>query len=192
MRRPRRAGGAVTVRPGPAVAGAILAIGATVGLGALSQAPYQSETATHGVIRLAWRTRSVTAKECRTLTPEELENVPVHMRQTEKCEARTIPYLLSVTVDGDTLVNEEIHARGAREDRPLFVLHDLPVAPGSHHLSIWFTRVGEPSVTPEGSAATPARLELHQRIELTERQIVLVTYDADTRALVIPGPSESH
>lgn len=181
----------MTLRPGPAVAGAILAIGATVGLGALSQAPYQSEAAARGIIRLAWRTRSVTARECRALTQEELENVPAHMRQTETCEARTIPYLLRVTVDGETVLDEEVRSRGAREDRPLFVLHDLPVAPGLHHLSIWFTRAEEPSETTTAPEAAPARLELDQHVELTERQIVLVTYDADANALVVRGSSGS-
>jgi len=165
--------------------GAILAVGGTAALGALSQVPYQPDEATHAVIRLAWRARGVTVKECRTLTPEELAKVAVHMRRTEVCEGRTLPYQLRAEVDGDIRVDEAVEAGGARGDRPLFVLHDLPVAPGSHEVEVSFTRERALAEASDSAEVTPARLELVRLIDVAPGQIVLVTYDPDARTLIV-------
>lgn len=172
-------------RPVAVALGVVLAVGGMLALGALSQIPYQPEEATHAVIRLAWRARGVAVEECRTLTPEELEKVAVHMRRTEVCEGRTLPYQLRAVVDGDVQVDETIEAGGARADRPLFVLHDLPVAPGSHNVEVTFTRERAPAETTDSMEVTPARLELDRSIDVAPGQIVLVTYDPDTKTMIL-------
>jgi hypothetical protein len=172
-------------RPLVMVLGAVLALGGTMGLGALSQVPYQPEEATHAVIRLAWRARGVTVKECRTMTPEELEKVAVHMRRTEVCEGRTLPYQLRAVVDGEARIDEAVEAGGARGDRPLFVLHDLPVAPGFHELQVSFIREKALAEASDSADVTPARLELERSLEVAPGQIVLVTYDPDTRTIIV-------
>jgi len=179
-------------RPLAMALGAVLALGGTVALGALSQVPYQPEEATHAVIRLAWRARGVTVKECRTMTPEELDKVAVHMRRTEVCEGRTLPYQLRAVVDGAVRVDEAVEAGGARGDRPLFVLRDLPVAPGSHDVEVSFTRERAPAEASDGAEVTPARLELERSIEVAPGQIVLVTYDPDTRTMIVQDARATH
>ena len=166
------------------IAGAALAVGSTVALGGLSQVPYRPEVVSHAVIRLAWRARGVTVKECRTLTPEEQEKVAVHMRRTQVCEGRTLPYRLRAEVDGEARIDETVHAGGARGDRPLFVLHDLAVAPGRHRVAVSFTRDTVPEEGVSEQEITPAVLEFDRHIDVGAGQILLVTYDPDRRTLV--------
>jgi hypothetical protein len=92
------------------------------------------------MIRLTWRATSERVDDCRRLSPEELAALPAHMRREEVCEGRTLPYLLRVALDGDTVVQERVEPRGTREDRPLYVFHEIPVTPGERALEIAFVR----------------------------------------------------
>ena len=166
------------------VLASLVAVGATAALGGLSRVPYQSDRSASAVLRLAWRTRGVRIEECRQLTEEELANLPQHMRRSEVCEGRLIPYRLSVDVDGITLLNTEIRPAGAREDRPLYVFQDLRLAPGPHDVSVVFVREGEIDPETEAGAATPARLEFRGQIEFAIREIALITYDAERKELI--------
>lgn len=159
----------------------------TVGLGALSQVPYEPDTADHAVVRLAWRVRSVRVEECRRLTEDELQGVPTHMRREEVCEGRVLPYRLIVSLDGTPLVDDVVRAAGAREDRPLFVNYEVPVEPGALDLSVRFARQGDAPQDTASVESTPAVLMLEQRIELGSKDVALVTYDAGARSLVIVG-----
>ncbi len=168
---------------------ALVALVATLAVGGLSQVPYEHEPAAHSVIRLAWRIRGAVATECRTLTAEELEKVPVHMRRAEECERRPVSYTLRVAVDGETVVEERVRAAGARADRPLYVFRDLAVSPGNRQLAISFIREAELEARSEGDKAViPARLDFDQTLRLAPKQIALVTYDAERRALVMASP----
>lgn len=164
---------------------AAAAVGVSLALGAGSQIPYDAEAVDHAVIRLAWRVRGVRVEECRRLSHAEQERLPMHMRRNEICEGRMLPYRLVVTVDGRQLIDEEVRAAGAREDRPLYVFREIPVAAGAHDLAIRFTLAGEPA--PGSDLPTPERLHLDQRIELGSRAIALITYESDTRRLVVRG-----
>lgn len=176
--------------------GAALAAGATLALGWLSQIPYGAATDAEAVVRLAWRIRGTRVEECRRLTPAELEQLPVHMRQQEVCEGRALPYRLVVMLDGEMIVDEPVRASGARADRPLYVYHELPVRPGAHDLAVRFTRDTVPADTAgerererrgERESPAPPRLELVRRVTLRQGQIALVTYDADRRGLTLKG-----
>jgi hypothetical protein len=167
-----------------------LALAGALALGALSQAPYTADRAEHAVVRLAWRARGERVEQCRRLTPEELERLPAHMRQEERCEGRVLPYRLQLWIDRARAVNELVHAAGARRDRPLYVYHELPLEPGTHALVVTFTREGDiPAGAREQDKGTPTRLALDTTVMLSPRRILLVTYDDDARRLVVrDGP----
>ncbi|HEU5262840.1 MAG TPA: hypothetical protein VFU41_15580 [Gemmatimonadales bacterium] len=172
--------------------GAGIAVAALFGLGALSRAPYTADGARHAVLRLTWRARGEQVEECRRLTPEELERLPVHMRQEERCEGRVPPYRLRVSLDGVRAVDELVRAAGARHDRPLYVFRELTLEPGSHVLVVRFARDGEtptgarrPSEEDREEATTPARLVLDTVVTLAARRVLLVTYDEEGRRLVV-------
>jgi hypothetical protein len=77
-----------------ALLAAVLAAGATVGLGWLSQVPYEPGSSDDAMIRLSWRARGARVEECRPLTAEELERIPSHMQREEICEGTVLPYRL--------------------------------------------------------------------------------------------------
>lgn len=178
------------------LSGGALALGATLALGWLSQVPYGTAQDAEAVVRLAWRTRGTRVEVCRRLSAAELERLPVHMRQEEVCEGRTLPYRLVVVVDGRTVVDQEVRASGARGDRPLYVYHELSMRPGSHDIGVRFTRDTIPADTAseeererlgERESPAPPRLELAQRVTLGPGQVALVTYDAEQRRFIVKG-----
>lgn len=94
---------------------------------------------TDAFLRLAWRYPIQKREVCKELNAEELAKRPVHMRVAKECKSEVIPVQLRVEVDGQILVDKMIHPAGMREDRPLLVDEQLPVASGTHQLKISFT-----------------------------------------------------
>ena len=94
--------------------------------------------ASHGVLRLAWRTVSQKVSLCRTPSAAELEKLPPHMRRPSVCQEQLLPYVLTVAVDGQPRLTRHVSSPGAHGNRPLFVQEDLPLAPGSHRVKIAF------------------------------------------------------
>jgi hypothetical protein len=164
---------------------AVLAAVATVFLGWLSQVPYEPGKPGDAMIRLSWRARGARVEECRPLTEEELERIPRHMQREEICEGSVLPYRLRVVLNDQQAVDEVVRAAGARGDRPLFVLQELPVPSGTHHLVVEFTRQGEP--TADDEPATPGQLTLDVTIALNPHEVALVTYDPEQRELILMG-----
>ncbi|HET9984285.1 MAG TPA: hypothetical protein VFQ38_11885 [Longimicrobiales bacterium] len=161
---------------------------ALLGLEALSRYPVDVEGSDGALLRLSWRVRSVRVEHCRKLTPEELEALPAHMRQPERCEGRLAPYDLVLSVDGRTVERSLATAAGARADRPVYVYRDIPLAPGAHRVRVEFVRRGgdeEEEEREEGGA--PRHLSFDAPVTLAPGQIALVTYDAERRALVLRG-----
>src|SRR5262245_38979074 len=117
------------------VVGFAAAVVVLAGLGWLSRIHYVAEASNGGVVRLAWRTPGTRVRECRHRTPEEMAKLPAHMREGEVCERKTLPYLLTITLDGsrDSTV---VRPAGVQQDRPLYVYREMPVAPGSHRVQV--------------------------------------------------------
>lgn len=182
---------------------AVFVTGAAVlALGALSRIPYTPAGAGHGVLRLSWRVRGERVTECRRLTPEELEALPLHMRRPEVCEGRIAPYRLRVVIDGAVVEDTLIRAAGAREDRPIYVLRDFTLAQGVYAVDIAFTRevaaefegaasrhgAGAGEERPRGGerdGSAPARVTLETVVEIRPGRVSLVTFDPDRDALVL-------
>jgi len=123
---------------------------------------------------------------CRRRTPEELAQLPVHMRQEQVCERRVAPYRLEVSLDDSMVVDRPVAAAGARADRPLYVFEELALPPGTYALRVAFTREGGAagdSVTADDARAAPPRLALDTTVTLAAGRAALVTYDEDARRL---------
>jgi hypothetical protein len=173
-----------------------LAVALTLGIAALSRVPYSAASDDHGVLRLSWRAPGEVVEECRQLSREEIERQPIHMRREQVCERRLLPYRLRVRLDGTVLLEETVRPSGAREDRPLFVFRQIPLAPGDYRLEVEWERVpgaGDSAVPREDADAPPAagtaprRLELAADLRLEAGDIALVTYDLDRQVLVARG-----
>ncbi len=179
--------------------GIVAAAGVLVLVRFLSFLTYTFDRDAGSIVRLAWRARGETVRDCRRLTPAELAKLPVHMRQEQVCEGRVLPYRLRVELDRVRAVDRLIHGAGAREDRPLYVLQDLPVRPGVHRLAVLFAlerpstapdRPGEGEEEESPRLATPAQLAFDTTLTVATRRILLVTYDEERERLVVRDGSE--
>ncbi len=165
----------------------VVALVLTAGIGGLSRWEWEADKTSNAAIRLAWRTRSARVQECRPPTAEELSGVPTHMQQREICEGRVLAYRLRVSLDSQVVVDEDIHGAGAREDRPIVVFREFEVAEGTHTVEVSFEREDGGEMLTDNLALTPATLELSTRLELNKKEIALITYDTETRSLVVQG-----
>jgi hypothetical protein len=167
--------------------GGVVAALILAGTGAGSRIPTEFAAADSGLVRLAWRTLGERVRTCRQLTPEELRRIPTHMRRTEECTSLALPYRLTVKLDGREVLNVLVHAAGARQDRPMFVFREFPVASGDLRLSVEYQRAEDPPAGAEAVGETPPRLELDTTLRLHAREIVVVTYDPDWKRLSLQG-----
>jgi hypothetical protein len=188
----------------------LVALAVTFGIAALSRVPYAADESDRALVRFSWRTPSAFVEECRRLSQEEIERLPVHMRREEVCEGRVLPYRLLVRIDGRTVYDELVRAAGARGDRPLYVFRELPAAPGEYLVEVLWEREGlgaaEPAVlqplggdglaeateaadppVPRHRTTTPERLALTVRLHLAPGDVGLITYDLDRQLLTARG-----
>lgn len=173
-----------TLRYGLAAA---VAVALTAALVVCSGLPYVDDSSGDALIRLSWRTVGERIEECREATEEELAALPPHMRRREICEGRMTPFHLAVSIDGAAVFEDRIRPRGARQDRPVYVFQEFPIAPGSHRLEVRF------AVELPAGANRVARppLVLDETLTLEPRTIALVTYDdAAAQLHVVPGPAQ--
>ena len=162
-------------------------------------------------LRLSWSARPERIEVCRTLSHEELEELEEHMRQRVQCEGHFATYALRVESDGRVLSQSVVRGAGFRHDRPLYLLRELDLPPGVHHLRIEFTRREKPDTFTAGgapmptggvdtgifagraqrevterarraAAAIPPRLSLDTVITVLENRVLVVSVDPDRRA----------
>ena len=173
------------------VAGAVAALASAMLLAWGSRAPMRFHATTDGVVRLAWSARPERVERCVTHSDEELQAVPAHMRQRVTCEGRSARYRLVVRRDGEVLADEMVHGGGVRQDRSIYLLRDFPTRPGRHRLEVMFERLDSVEAAPADVAlarrrdeAVPSRLTLDATHDLGARSVLLITFDAEQRALV--------
>lgn len=173
----------------------LVSLALVAGIGALTRVPYATGSGTEALLRLSWQARGERVERCRRATAEELAARPAHMRQEVICEGRQVaPYTLRIAVDGRVVDSGRVAGSGMAGEGTLYVLRELPVAPGSHRLSVRFER--EPDGTGADSSAlhdarrrtVPPRLTMDTTITLGAGEVVLVTYAPELeRLLVLAG-----
>lgn len=162
---------------------AVLVGGVSVaGISAASRLPVSFRGSHDALLRLSWRVDGISMEECRSLTDEELANLPPHMRNPRACIGRIAPYRLQVGIDGAMVVSDTVYPAGARGDRPIFVLHDLPLDPGATRVRVRFDPLLPPGARP-GPAAVP--LFLDRTVTAEAGRIVLVTLDEAGKSLMV-------
>lgn len=158
-----------------------VAVVGLVGVAGLSRLPWTASGDTGAMLRLSWRLPALEVERCRGLTEEELERLPAHMRTPEVCEGEPVPYVLTVRIDGTTRIADTLRAAGFRSDRPVYVLREIPAAPGPHDLFVEMSPAG-----PDASVGEV--LTLVTDVRLDSGQILLITYDANEGRLVVRPP----
>jgi len=121
------------------VATAVTAI-LVFGMARASAAPVATRGGDSARLRLSWSARPERIEVCRTLSAAELAEREEHMRQRVECDGRFATYALRVYSDDRLLHASVVRGAGLRHDRPLYLLRELDVAPGEHHIRVSFVR----------------------------------------------------
>jgi hypothetical protein len=153
-----------------------------------STAPFTVHDSNAAVMRLAWSARPERVEECRQRSNEELAKLPQHMRQRIVCDGVSAQYRLTVLYDGVAVSDLLLHGGGLRQDRRLYVFHEVQLRPGDARIEVRFDRQGgetPATVSAESRGETvPPHLLLEQRLRIRPREVVLVTYSPERRALL--------
>ena len=143
------------------------------------------------LLRLAWSARPERIEQCRQQTAEELAKLPAHMRQPVVCEGTAARYRLTVVIDGAPVTERVLRAGGLRHDRRLYVVEEIALRPGVTDLEVRFdrdddgasARAGAVSASPLADVV-PAQLSLREQVRVAPREVVLITYAPERRALI--------
>ena len=199
------------VRGALAVVATALGLAALAASSAVSIPWHGNHTA---ALRLSWSARPERIEVCRLLSTAEVEALNEHMRQRVECDGQSATYALRVRVDGALLGNDVVRGGGLRNDRPLHLLRTFTFAPGVRRIQLEFARreragadtaSGGTAVAPvadtgifagraarEASergrrtrAAVPPLMTLDTMLTFAPQQVILMTFDADQRRLVV-------
>ncbi len=199
---------------GRLIAGVAGTAAVTWGLAFASAVPLSSARHDTAVLRLSWSARPERIEVCRALSAAELAQREEHMRQRVDCVGHFATYDLRVESDGRLLHESVAQGAGLRHDRPMYLLRELSVAPGVHHLRIAFARRERTdndaeafaAVSAAGAdtglfagraeretaeherrarAAIPARLALDTTLAFQAGRAIVVTLDPERRELAI-------
>jgi hypothetical protein len=98
------------------------------------------------------------------------------MRAPRVCERRTLPFELSVAIDGEARIAERLEPPGARSDRPVYVDRELRVTPGRHRVALRFAveRVSSAEV-----ASQPIAFD--REVDFEAARVRLLTLDSEAR-----------
>lgn len=170
------------------VGAVLLTTAVAAGLATLSAWPLRLGAPDHALLRLDWRLRGDEAGDCLRPRPEDLEKLPVHMRNPDACLGALPPYRLRLWVDGAVVLDEQVRGGGVREDRPLTVYRDVRVAPGPRRLRAEFVR-DAPVLAPADGTPRPATvLRVETDVRLEAGRVLLVVRRQDTGELVVRVP----
>ena len=171
--------------------GAACALAATAAIVLASNAPMTIHGSNQGVLRLAWSARPERVEVCREQSAEELANLPAHMRQPLVCEGRSARYRLTVWHEGRLIADRILHGGGVRQDRRLYVFHELLLDPGQTSIEVKADRIDDPGANvgsrakqPFAVETVPPNLTFAGRVTIEPREVLLITYSSERRALI--------
>lgn len=187
----------------------------------LSAVAFPHHKSNAAALRLSFSARPERIEVCRTLSDEELAGLAEHMRQRVSCEGVLATYTLRIEVDGVMIGESVVRGAGLRHDRPLYLLQDYPVLPGSHRFRVSLTRREKTdndaaayakAVVPEvdtglyagraqreaneharrAGVAIPASLVLDTTFVLPSQRVALIRFNAERRVLELYAETPSH
>lgn len=206
------------MRAAQLVTAGVVTAAATALLAWASAVPVAYHRADDARLRLSWSARPERIEVCRQLSEEEQAERGEHMRQRMECEGTFATYALTVEVDGRAIEKTVVRGAGLRNDRPIYLLRDIPVPSGEHRVRVQVVRrettdddaaaFAQPIVpdadtgiyagraqreaterTRRARAAIPAKLVLDTVFAFAPRQVALVIFNTERRMLQLYSES---
>lgn len=141
---------------------AVVTVGSALALAFASGAPYRVNDLPDARLRVAFSARPERIESCRTLSADELANVPQHMRQAVVCEGKAASYRLEIRRDDSLVASALLHGGGLRHDRRLYVLRELHVPSGRSAIDVRLVRTDTVAATRSGESHSS---DEHERAE---------------------------
>ena len=104
-------------------------------IGYLSSRPvYTRVPAEAAQIKLAFSHGANRREPCRRLTPAEIAKLPPNERKPMDCSRERLPIHLQLEIDGELVLDRELHPTGLSKDGPARIYEAFTVPAGSHDL----------------------------------------------------------
>lgn len=113
-----------------------LAAISAVAVWAPSRWPYAPPVAEQPQLALSFKHPGKATQRCRTPSPEELEAMPIHMRQPQICDRQRAAVRVQLRVDGRTLLDHSYEPRGLWGDGNSVAFEQVDAPPGRHRVEI--------------------------------------------------------
>lgn len=88
------------------------------------------------VLRLVFSHAGAPVSECRTLSQEELNELPPNMRRPTECPRERVPLFVTMRLDGETLFEASLPPSGIWGDGQTTVNREFEVPAGTHQIEI--------------------------------------------------------
>jgi coenzyme F420-reducing hydrogenase delta subunit/Pyruvate/2-oxoacid:ferredoxin oxidoreductase delta subunit len=137
-------------------------------LGVASDWSYTARAATGSELVVTFKHPGQRSEVCRERSAEELERLPVHMRQAKLCERGRAPVRLRVSLDGARVIDESFAPKGIWSDGSSVAVAALSVAPGEHQVRV---EIGDSHDPDEWSHSS------EQTVEFDERARRVIAFD---------------
>ncbi|MDH5752502.1 MAG: hypothetical protein OEZ59_08805 [Deltaproteobacteria bacterium] len=160
-----------------------------------------------GVLRLTWRVVGAKLRYCREYTDSEKNRLTKHMQRGQYCISKLLPYQLKLDIDGKSVIDEEMQPPGARGDRPLYVVRDVRLKPGSYQFDLSFKPLDpfKDAKTPEEiqereemreatatSLSKAPSFSTSQTVEIVDNKVIVVDLREDKQEFVVLTSYQRH
>ncbi|MEB2344948.1 MAG: hydrogenase iron-sulfur subunit [Deltaproteobacteria bacterium] len=123
-------------RPLVAAAATVLGLAVAAVLGTVADLGYAAPGIDGSELVVSFKHPGAVSEHCRTLSPEELEALPVHMRRPEVCDRARADVRLHVSVDGKPVLDGRYPPSGIWGDGNSVAVEHIPMTPGEHHVTV--------------------------------------------------------
>lgn len=165
----------------------VVTLAGAAALAALSAWPMPGDPPEYALLRLDWRLRGEEAGDCLRPRQEDLERLPLHMRNPDACLGALPPYHLRLWVDDALVVDDVVRGGGAREDRPLTVYRAVQLQPGTRRIRAEFVRDAQ-TLTDADRAKPPVALHVESEATVEPGRVLLIVRRQDTGTLEVRSP----
>jgi len=117
------------------VSAALLAIGFAALTGVVSDWGYAGPGVVQSEFVVSFSHPGVSGENCRTLSEEELAEIPLHMRKPLQCDRSRSAVRVAVRIDGVEVLRRSIPPAGIWGDGSSVALERIPVDAGPHEIS---------------------------------------------------------
>lgn len=76
------------------------------------------------------------SENCRELTQEELNKLPLHMRKKQVCERKRSPVRMAIIINNNKILEKSYKAGGIWEDLNSIAIEEIPIEKGEHKVKV--------------------------------------------------------